>query len=276
MNVDDYNELFLSKLSDYLSNNSRYINKSLIDRFKKDIVVNDKEAIIMLLSSVLDLDNVLVDYYLKESLSELDINDYINDSYYNDIKLDKVSNNTFKIDYLEYLPYELFVYDDFIKLDDGRIIPRIGYFKDKYIYPCVMENNNIWMLITPNEINTMKKAINNSFGNVLTYGLGLGYFIYMISLKDEVQSITVIEKNRDVIDLFNNYILPKFKYKDKIKIICDDAYEYAKKKIFYDYVFIDIYHDVSDGLDDYIYFKMLERDDVKYDYWIEDTIKCYL
>ena len=40
------------------------------------------------------------------------------------------------------------------------------------------------MTITPDEIETMKEAVDQAFGNVLTFGLGLGYYAYMVSEKD--------------------------------------------------------------------------------------------
>ena len=58
------------------------------------------------------------------------------------------------------------------------------------------------MLITPNEIETMKKSISEATGNVLTYGLGLGYYAYMVSMKENVESVTIVEKDKEIIDLF--------------------------------------------------------------------------
>ena len=122
----------------------------------------------------------------------------------------------------------------------------------------------------------MKKSISEATGNVLTYGLGLGYYAYMVSMKDNVESVTIVEKDKGIIDLFTRYILPQFKNKSKIKIINDDAFNYFKKDIYYDYVFVDIWHDPSDGIDLYLKFKNLEKDNIKYSYWIEDTLKCYI
>ena len=75
-----------------------------------------------------------------------------------------------------------------------------------------------------------------------------------------------------IIDNYNDY----GNMNDKIKIINDDAFNYFKKDIYYDYVFVDIWHDPSDGIDLYLKFKSLEKDNIKYSYWIEDTLKCYI
>lgn len=99
----------------------------------------------------------------------------------------------------------------------------------------------------------------------------------MVSLKEEVESVTIIERDQNVIKLFNEYILPQFEYKDKIKIINIDAFKYMNKVNEYDYLFIDLWRDVSDGLDLYLKFKKYEdKINIKVDYWIEKSILSYL
>jgi hypothetical protein len=51
------------------------------------------------------------------------------------------------------------------------------------MFPALLENDRIWMTITPNEIEIMIKPVDEAFGHVLTYGLGLGYYAYMVSKK---------------------------------------------------------------------------------------------
>ena len=106
---------------------------------------------------------------------------------------------------------------------------KSDFLKLNLVFPAILENDRIWMTITPNEIETMKEAVDGAFGHVLTFGLGLGYYAYMVSEKDNVESITIVEINEDVIHLFNKYVLPQFKNARKIKIIKADAFEYAQK-----------------------------------------------
>ena len=124
----------------------------------------------------------------------------------------------------------------------------------------------------------MKNPIAEAHGKVLTYGLGLGYYAYMVSEKSEVESVTVIECDDDAINLFKHHILPQFPNATKIKIIKCDAFEFAlsDKATAYDCVFADIWHDPSDGLEPYVFLKALEKPGVRYSYWIENTLKCYL
>lgn len=178
-----------------------------------------------------------------------------------------------------YKPYELFVRDDLI-YEEQKIIPQLGFFEKPFYFPAIYQNDVLWMSITPNEINTMKEPINKAFGNVLTFGLGLGYYTYMTSLKDNVNSVTVIEKDANAIFLFKKYILPQFSHPEKVIIIEKDAFAFYNNLVdgLYDFVFVDIYHDVSDGLIIYKKFKETENrfNKTPFSYWIEKSIIKYL
>lgn len=267
------NRYLMEKLSIYLNECPDYIDADLINQVNDQNILTNEETVRIIMKEIMELKN---DGYLKYMFQELNINDYLNNPYLQNIKLDNIKGKNWEIKNLCYQPFELFVYDD-LKNINNHIIPSVGFFKDIYNYPAILEKNRIWMLITPNEINTMKEPINNSFGNVLTIGLGMGYFAYMASLKNNVQSITIIESDEEVINIFKQYILPQFENKDKITIIQDDGFHYLKNsKQQYDYVFVDIWHDPSDGCNLYQEFKKLERPGIIYDYWIEKTIKYYL
>lgn len=275
--MEDNNLMLLKRLSIYLNDYSDYIDYKMVNELTK-CGMTCEEAVRALLSSILKLDNnkEMMNLYFKYMVKELDIDKYINNLYYKNIKFDEIKEKNWSLKMMSYKPYELFVFNDLKILDDGRVIPQIGFFSSEYKYPCILQNNREWMLITPNEIETMEKPIEDAFGNVLTYGLGLGYFAYMVSFKMNVNSITIVECDREVINLFEKYILPQFEFKNKIKIILSDAYVYANKKVKYDYVFVDIWHDPTDGVDAYLKFKELEMADTKYSYWIEDTLKYYI
>lgn len=275
--MEEYNIILLTKLSSYLNNNSDYINQKMVEELAK-YNFSYEESVRFILAEILKLsDNKdIMNLYFKYMIKELDINEYINNPYYKNIKLNNIKEDKWKVAIMKYKPFELFVYNDLKILNDKRVIPQIGFFKEEYKYPCILQNSREWMLITPNEIETMKKPIEESFGNVLTYGLGLGYFAYMTSLKENVESITIVENDCNVINLFEKYILTQFEFGDKIKIIQSDAYFYAGKKIKYDYVFVDIWHDPTDGVEAYLKFKKLEISNTKYAYWIEDTLKYYI
>jgi len=178
-------------------------------------------------------------------------------------------------------PYEAFLANESVLDKDGRLFPQIGFFEEEFPYPAVLQDGREWMTVTPHEIRTTTPAVKKSFGNVLTYGLGLGYFPYMAHLKDNVESVTIVEKDEAVIELFTRYILPQFPQREKIKVICADAFEYAEKetsKSFYDFIFADTWHDPSDGIEMYEKFKAAEKHSPKsqFMYWIEATLKYYM
>lgn len=131
------------------------------------------------------------------------------------------------------------------------------------------------MSVTPDEIYTMEDAIKEATGNVLTLGLEMGYYAYMISEKDDVRHITIVEKEQDVIKLFEKYILPQFAHKDKITIIKADVLDYMKdlEDGEYDYCFADTWTGIADS-EPYLKLKETCRKfkKTKISYWIEKTM----
>ncbi len=280
------NRLF-QYLADYLNYNSKFFKQEMVDNLQ-ELGMEIEEAFCYLLFSFFELDfdkqddRVLFNEYIKKMVKMLEVNEYQKDLYYQNVKCfdnTKIGNCVLKYDY--YDAFEGFVYDDIEKMMNGKQIPKIGFFSQKFIFPAIYENDRLWMSITPNEINTMKKSIDEASGDVLAYGLGLGYYAYMTSIKENVKSVTIVEKNEDIIKLFQENIFPFFRNKEKIKIINEDAFVFGKSKIQeyqFDYVFVDLWHDVSDGLKMYLEMKKFEKNmpNAKYSYWIEKTIKCYL
>jgi len=281
-NIFDNNYKLLRYLHNYLFYYDKSIDGKMINSLK-EYNLDEEYSYYLLLCGILDLDienkenKIFLDNYLLKSIKKLELNEYLNNPYYQNIKFDNIKKDNWELRKEKYLPYQGFVYDDFIVLKDYHEVVSLGFFNQEFEYLAVLEDNVEWMTITPNEINTMKEPICNAKGKVVTFGLGLGYFPYMASLKDEVESITIVEKDDKVISLFKKYILPQFKYKEKIKIIKMDAFEYIRNIKDCDYLFIDLWRDVSDGLNLYLKFKKYEdKLNIKIDYWIEKSIICYL
>ena len=233
----------------------------------------------LVLASILGLnyevsdDLELIKGYILPYFSELKKDLYSNNPYYSNIKVKNKTFKNWKFQTNKYLPYQPFIYGEYI-VDGYKEIPSLGYFTEAFSYPEVLQDDNQWMLITPNEIETMKEAIFLATGNVVTFGLGMGYFAYMVSNKEEVNKVTIVEKDKNVIRLFTENILPQFPNKNKIEIIESDAFDYILSGNKHDFAFCDIWHDVSDGLPLYIKFKKLEVNwpMTKFTYWIENMI----
>jgi hypothetical protein len=283
--VEDYNNLVLNILSNFLNYREKAIQGTDINTLVNKYNITYDYAYSLLLCSLYNIDTqsdegkkLFNDYFLKIIKGQNSSN-YINNEYYRNIKLSNTKSENWQIKTSHYSAYEGFVFNDIIKNFDGKILPQVGYFKEDFYYPCIEQNGRLWMSITPNEINTMAKPIEKAKGNILCFGLGLGYYAYMVSIKKEVNSIVIIEKDKNVIDLFNKFILPQFKT-NKIKIINIDAFDYIKSKVNenFDYAFVDLWHDIQDGLPIYEEFKKYEKNfkNTIFDYWIEDSMKVYI
>jgi len=271
-------------LCDYLNNNPCLITKELMESVNSGGVLSEEMAYFALLTGLCGLDTEnneqdkqLADDYFRRAVKKLDTKSYIENPYYRNIQIPEVKFGDWELKYERYKPYEAFIYNDLIVEADFKEIPRVGFFNEEFRFPAVMENDHEWMAIKPNEIETMQPAIDAIEGKVVTFGLGLGYFTYMASLKERVQSITVVERNNEVIQLFERYLFPQFQHKEKVEIISGDAFEYAEKQMpgaTFNYAFVDLWHDVSDGLDMYLKMKKMERfsSQTKFLYWIEDSL----
>ena len=156
----------------------------------------------------------------------------------------------------------------------------IATFDKDYIYPSISLYDQEWMSLNQHEIRTMETPIALARGKVLTLGLGLGYFAFMASNKEEVKELHIVEMDLELIKLFNKYLLPLFPHKEKIHIHKADAY-YLINDIHdgdYDYIFSDLWQDVSDGVVSYLKLKSVFVDFKKTtcSYWIEGSIIAYL
>lgn len=218
-----------------------------------------------------ELDAVLTEF-ISERIRCLEPKEYLNNEYASRIKATG-RYKQYVLRMIDYEPYQTFAYDEISVTKDYKEYSAIGYFKKPFSYLALCEGNNIWMSLNPNEIETMKPFIDKGQGNVLVLGLGMGYVPFMMSLKDDVKHITIVEKDQNIINLFNNLLFPHFINKNKITIIKDDAIKYVSKNNKYDYIFADLWHTPEDGLDLYIELKRINKD---IDCWLETSLIAML
>ncbi|NLY46930.1 MAG: hypothetical protein GX053_13225, partial [Tissierella sp.] len=83
----------------------------------------------------------------------------------------------------------------------------LGYFDTDVNMPVLKEGKNkVWMSPAISEIDSMSDGYEKGQGNCLTLGLGIAVLPYLWLLKNEVKSVTIVEVNKDVFDLFDKYI----------------------------------------------------------------------
>lgn len=274
----------------YLNDNPRALTPELMAGFLPENagIAAEERLYAALLGGFMGLDpessaedRIIQERYLQAGLRRLDPAVYRNDPYYREIRIEPAVHGNWKLAWLEYSPYELFLRDDLILTDDLRQIPALGYFNEPFRYPSVLQDGREWMSIKPSEIESSLPAVASASGRVVTFGLGLGYFAFRAAGKDSVTSVTVVERDPAVISLFREHILPQIQYKDKITVIQADAFDYLDHQMKLsppDFVFMDIWHDIGDGLDLYVRAKAYEAafPHTRFMYWIERSLRCAL
>lgn len=121
-------------------------------------------------------------------------------------------------------------------------------------YRRLIIDGDVVMSNTPMEILTNREFVSQARGKVLINGLGFGMVLEQLLLKDEVEHITVIEKDPRVIELVGKH----YENNPFVTIIEADALEYKPPKgEKYDVVYHDIWTFIcGDNVDD---MKLLHR-----------------
>ena len=136
------------------------------------------------------------------------------------------------------------------------------------------------MEVTPDEIISFNNRSENASGNVLICGCGVGFTAYTLSLRKDIDSITILENDPNVIALFKENIEPEIK--TPIRIIECDALEYLgltpnskgqpqEDLRKYNYIDVDTWFSLEDMIYPYLKCLQLEQKypDVKFSYWLE-------
>ena len=270
----------------YIQNFPELITKAMVDTLTEDADITRTDAVMALMSEIFGLDidrkdaddkKIILDY-IYPSIIFPKAEKYTENPYYKNIaQKESVKDGSFEIKWEYYPPYRAAIGADMIIKDSFSEIPPIAFFEEGFSFPAVLEDGNEWMTLTPVDVDTCEREIEKAHGKVVTFGLGLGYYAYMVSEKENVDSITVVEKSESVIRLFNKHILPRFAHKEKVRVVNADAFEYAEKVMpseRFDYAFVDTWRDASDGLPMYEKMKKLEHlsPTTEFDYWIENFI----
>lgn len=278
------NNVAREKMVGYLNDNPRLVTPELIREVDPDGLLQIEDLYCALFCGACGLDEyenredtIIAQEYFAKGLHHLDTRTYLENPYYKNIHIPQATFGRWELTYQEYAPYEAFIYKDVEYLPDSKEITHLGYFSEPFRYPSVMEDGHEWMSIKPSELETLEDSISKAHGRVITFGLGLGYYTYMVSQKTEVTSVTVVERSQEVIELFKTYILPQFEHPEKVRIVQSDAYDYIDKEMtpgMYDYLLADLWHDVTDGIDLYLKFKKREHrfPGTEFDYWAEDSL----
>jgi hypothetical protein len=281
--MQTFNITLSYQIIDFILSNPPLIKKTnLVKKAKQDHLSNI-DAYQSLLFYQLFKDTVLkkrpelLTLSIKPHLHLLDPNLLISNPFYQRVKPIPVTEGKWHLGYETYLPFQGVLTGDVMThpIHDYLETTPMGYFEEPFYYLVIKQQDITWMSVTPFEINSMAPVIDKMRGRVVTLGLGLGYFASMTALKPEVSEVLVVEKDKQVIDIFLKHIYPHLENKEKIKIHHEDAFEYVRTNTLpFDHIFVDIHHTADDGLPMYIRMKKLEKISRtgQWHYWLESSI----
>ncbi len=201
---------------------------------------------------------------------------YIKNPYTTNIRFDDLSQTAFKYTQETIEAHTLFsvssiIDDENRELNDWMMLRAMD---EPYQATFLWQDDEVWMLDAPSEMNTIEPYARKAKGKVLTFGLGIGFYVYMALLNEDVESVTVVEHSKEVIHLFNTVLRLQFPSNKEITIIQGDAFDYFNEQTLnqYDSVFVDIWQSNDDGL--ILIEKLLEQYFPPYekvDFWIESS-----
>ncbi|MBP2650843.1 MAG: hypothetical protein H6Q74_1668 [Firmicutes bacterium] len=222
-----------------------------------------------------ELIKILKKYKIPHDGLKYDVKILTENPYFRDVKLDSVESKTVKYE-RDTIRKRTLMSMNFHQ-PVGKYLFHyhpIGYFATDLGLPVLKEGGKVWMSPVISEIASMGDGIAKGQGKCLTMGLGIGFLPYLWLLKDEVESVTVVEVNADVIQLFETYIRPQFKTDKKLEIIHGDAFDYYNEAFLnqFDYVYVDFWESSGDGLGLYTRLMQKRLGLPQIDYWVEDSM----
>ncbi len=251
-----------------------YLNRLKINNTKTElndfldgyVDLKDEKAAIKELKQAGEQDDIKSLFIEKKDYID---NPYLKNISFKDIKLKDFSYETITIEKGYLFNIDEIQDDKNKELNDYMILRA---YKQDTDMTFLKQGKQEWMMASISEFRTNDPYAKKAHGNIITFGLGIGYFVYMASLNENVKSITVIEKSKEVIELFNQ-IKDQFPNK-QINIINGDAFDYFNEQYLkqFDYIYVDIYQNNVDGR--FMIEKLLEQYLPPFhscNFWIENS-----
>ena len=141
-------------------------------------------------------------------------------------------------------------------------------------YTRLLVNGDLMMTDVDFEQRTNTLVVSRARGDVLIAGLGIGMILVPILQKREVNSVTVVEKERDVIAC----VAPRFFPSAKLKVIRADIWTWRPEPFpRYDAIYFDIWPDIcTDNLAEITKLHRAFRKYLKPDGWMDSWCRDYL
>ena len=278
------NSEMLARYADILTNRPSFAAKEDLAELASALSMPPGEAAAYLMCEALGLDaasprgRLLLEKYVRPSLTLKHPSAYLDDPFARLLRRAReersVPRGRVALADASLPAMTLFPAGDIRVFPDGRAVQPVAFFTEDFSYPSLRDRGREWMSLHPNEIETILPKARAARGRVLCLGLGMGYYLYHASVNPNVESVTVVERDKEIISNFTRLLLPLFP-REKIRLVRGDAFGFLPAPGEYDTVFADLWHDVSDGLPLWRRLKALEVPETQYQYWLGETMECY-
>ncbi|MGM9951848.1 MAG: hypothetical protein ACI32Q_00495 [Intestinibaculum porci] len=190
-----------------------------------------------------------VSFYMIEHLSRTDPHFLQENPYLKYIQTPDTKVGDYHLEKVAYEPMTI-ILDEEPAVDGLSIAPHFTLLEDRFQFPLLIGSEGLIGAVTPFEIHAYQQMIDQAYGQVVIYGLKLGYLTYMVHLKNDVDHITIIEEREEVIDLFYKQILPQFDHPEKITVMKGRYQDHSHMSG--DCLLYDQYQDQHEGLPFYL------------------------
>jgi len=137
----------------------------------------------------------------------------------------------------EPIPWKELEFPPYDELTDGerwtlKRLPRMpivrGYFRGlqpmKHPNWILLRDNEIWMSLTPMEMESQAPHLLAAYGHTVIMGFGMGMLTYNVLQNENVTKVTVVELEREVVDLIDDAsFMNDWPNIDKLEMVYADA-----------------------------------------------------
>jgi hypothetical protein len=110
----------------------------------------------------------------------------------------------------------------------------------------LFKRDTLWMSLTPRELESQAHHPLSARGHTVIMGLGMGALLFNVIQRQEVEKVTVVERDRQVVELFHQIANPKtWQGWEKVEIVIADALTW-KPDDPVDFLSVDIWEKLGD------------------------------
>lgn len=139
--------------------------------------------------------------------------------------------------------------------------------KFNYNFKMIRNGNEGVMDSSDFEVLTNKHFLDNAVGDIIVFGLGMGFIIFPLLQDPTVTSIKIVEYDQEVIDYVGS-IVKHYDIDNKVTIVLGDVKTYHQmvSDEFYDFIYIDYWDNLNNAA-----YNEMEQYSILYENFKKDT-----